>query len=187
MSVSAPFRECGGCHFDGHGGDEQARAEPSLVPDNVGQTEGQSPLRRQRSMQGSQHLTTVHKIQPAVARLTPVQPRAFLQLPRVTMRPMHIGSVWAQVRTCLSRLFLNNRPSVISLRQVSRSSGFNLLSWPMTSSISSSFMIRLKVLSDRYIWSRFSTTRARKACCHLWSGKLRTREKRPKDTRLRKS
>ena len=29
MSVSAPFWEFGGCHFDGHGGDEQARAEPS--------------------------------------------------------------------------------------------------------------------------------------------------------------
>jgi hypothetical protein len=29
MSVSAPFWESGGCHFDGHGGDEQARAEPS--------------------------------------------------------------------------------------------------------------------------------------------------------------
>jgi hypothetical protein len=29
MSVSAPFWELGGCHFDGHGGDEQARAEPS--------------------------------------------------------------------------------------------------------------------------------------------------------------
>jgi hypothetical protein len=28
MSVSA-FWEFGGCHFDGHGGDEQARAEPS--------------------------------------------------------------------------------------------------------------------------------------------------------------
>ena len=25
MSVSAPFWEFGGCHFDGHGGDEQAR------------------------------------------------------------------------------------------------------------------------------------------------------------------
>ena len=29
MSVSAPFWEFGGCHFDGHGGDEQARAESS--------------------------------------------------------------------------------------------------------------------------------------------------------------
>ena len=29
MSVSAPFWEFGGCHFDGHGGDEQARVEPS--------------------------------------------------------------------------------------------------------------------------------------------------------------
>jgi hypothetical protein len=29
MSVSAPFWEFGGCYFDGHGGDEQARAEPS--------------------------------------------------------------------------------------------------------------------------------------------------------------
>jgi hypothetical protein len=29
MSVSAPFREFGGCHFDGHGVDEQARTEPS--------------------------------------------------------------------------------------------------------------------------------------------------------------
>ena len=29
MSVSAPFWEFGGCNFDGHGGDEQARAEPS--------------------------------------------------------------------------------------------------------------------------------------------------------------
>ena len=29
MSVSPPFWEFGGCHFDGHGGDEQARAEPS--------------------------------------------------------------------------------------------------------------------------------------------------------------
>ena len=29
MSVSAPFWEFGGCRFDGHGGDEQARAEPS--------------------------------------------------------------------------------------------------------------------------------------------------------------
>jgi hypothetical protein len=29
MSVSAPFWEFGGCHFDGHGDDEQARAEPS--------------------------------------------------------------------------------------------------------------------------------------------------------------
>jgi len=29
MSVSAPFWEFGGCHFDGHGGDEQARAKPS--------------------------------------------------------------------------------------------------------------------------------------------------------------
>ena len=29
MSVSAPFWEFGGGHFDGHGGDEQARAEPS--------------------------------------------------------------------------------------------------------------------------------------------------------------
>jgi hypothetical protein len=29
MSVSAPFWEFGGCHFDGRGGDEQARAEPS--------------------------------------------------------------------------------------------------------------------------------------------------------------
>jgi hypothetical protein len=29
MSVSTPFWEFGGCHFDGHGGDEQARAEPS--------------------------------------------------------------------------------------------------------------------------------------------------------------
>jgi hypothetical protein len=29
MSVSALFWEFGGCHFDGHGGDEQARAEPS--------------------------------------------------------------------------------------------------------------------------------------------------------------
>src|ERR1700738_2901564 len=27
MSVSTPFWEFGGCHFDGHGGDEQARAE----------------------------------------------------------------------------------------------------------------------------------------------------------------
>src|ERR1700680_1113991 len=27
MSVSAPFWEFGGCHFDGHGGDEQARAD----------------------------------------------------------------------------------------------------------------------------------------------------------------
>jgi hypothetical protein len=27
MSVSAPFWEFGGCNFDGHGGDEQARAE----------------------------------------------------------------------------------------------------------------------------------------------------------------
>jgi hypothetical protein len=29
MSVSAPFWELGGCYFDGHGDDEQARAEPS--------------------------------------------------------------------------------------------------------------------------------------------------------------
>jgi hypothetical protein len=29
MSVSAPFWEFGGCHFDGHGVDEQARTEPS--------------------------------------------------------------------------------------------------------------------------------------------------------------
>src|ERR1700722_10612877 len=29
MSVSAPVWDFGGCHFDGHGGDEQARAEPS--------------------------------------------------------------------------------------------------------------------------------------------------------------
>ena len=29
MSVSPPSWEFGGCHFDGHGGDEQARAEPS--------------------------------------------------------------------------------------------------------------------------------------------------------------
>jgi hypothetical protein len=29
MSVSAPFWEFGGCYFDGHGDDEQARAEPS--------------------------------------------------------------------------------------------------------------------------------------------------------------
>jgi hypothetical protein len=29
MSVSAPFWEFGGCHFNGHGDDEQARAEPS--------------------------------------------------------------------------------------------------------------------------------------------------------------
>jgi hypothetical protein len=29
MSVSAPFSEFGGCHFDEHGGDEQARTEPS--------------------------------------------------------------------------------------------------------------------------------------------------------------
>src|SRR6266404_2249740 len=29
MSASAPFWEFGGCYFDGHGGDEQARAEPA--------------------------------------------------------------------------------------------------------------------------------------------------------------
>jgi hypothetical protein len=30
MSVSTPFWEFGGCHFDGHGGDEQARAESPM-------------------------------------------------------------------------------------------------------------------------------------------------------------
>ena len=35
MSVSTPFWEFGGCHFDGHGGDEQARAEaPMLEPED---------------------------------------------------------------------------------------------------------------------------------------------------------
>src|SRR3984957_10190957 len=29
MSLSPPFWEFGGCHFDGHGGDEQARADAS--------------------------------------------------------------------------------------------------------------------------------------------------------------
>jgi hypothetical protein len=29
MSVSAPFWGFGDCYFDGHGDDEQARAEPS--------------------------------------------------------------------------------------------------------------------------------------------------------------
>src|SRR6266403_2322195 len=45
MSVSAPFWEFGGCYFDGHGGDEQARAEPS----------GCSGTARQRQINGSNY------------------------------------------------------------------------------------------------------------------------------------
>jgi hypothetical protein len=37
MSVSPPFWEFGAGHFDGHGGDEQARAEPSRCVSTAGQ------------------------------------------------------------------------------------------------------------------------------------------------------